>query len=255
MCHLQPVDWSSGWPVMGNAGEPYWKFRKPKSDSKTIVNPVETDEFDSSKLGMQWQWQNDYKESYGQETSMGFFRLFTYALPELGDVSNLWYVPNMLLQKIPADEFTATTKLSFCSRNSDQYVGLVCMSAEYSSVGLQRTEDGYELQIRHNPNAMRTHLTDEVLTVDTLKPTQKGTPRKGRPAEMHIKDVYLRMSIKDSKVNYAYSIDGKKWKKAGGEYAMGKGRWIGSKIGFFAVDPNKTGRKGFIDIDWFRISR
>lgn len=57
VCHLQPVDWSSGWPVMGNAGEPYWKFRKPKSDSKTIVNPVETDEFDSSKLGMQWQWQ------------------------------------------------------------------------------------------------------------------------------------------------------------------------------------------------------
>lgn len=141
----------------------------------------------------------------------------------------------MLLQKIPADEFTATTKLSFCSRNSDQYVGLVCMSAEYSSVGLQRTEDGYELQIRHNPNAMRTHLTDEVLTVDTLKPTQKGTPRKGRPAEMHIKDVYLRMSIKDSKVNYAYSIDGKKWKKAGGEYAMGKGRWIGSKIGFLPL--------------------
>ena len=60
---------------MGNAGEPYWKFRKPKSDSKTIVNPVETDEFDSSKLGMQWQWQNDYKESYGQATSMGFFRV------------------------------------------------------------------------------------------------------------------------------------------------------------------------------------
>lgn len=50
VCHLQPVDWSSGWPVMGNAGEPYWKFRKPKSDSKTIVNPVETDEFDSSNL-------------------------------------------------------------------------------------------------------------------------------------------------------------------------------------------------------------
>lgn len=57
------------------------------------------------------------------------------------------------------------------------------MSAEYSSVGLQRTEDGYELQIRHNPNAMRTHLTDEVLTVDTLKPTQK---------ELHVRDVLRR---------------------------------------------------------------
>ena len=104
--------------VMGNAGEPYWKFRKPKSDSKTIVNPVETDEFDSSKLGMQWQWQKMIIKKVTVKLQVwGFFRLFTYALPELGDVSNLWYVPNMLLQKIPkADEFTATTKLSFSVR-------------------------------------------------------------------------------------------------------------------------------------------
>lgn len=57
---------------MGNAGEPYWKFRKPKSDSKTIVNPVETDEFDSSKLGMQWQWQMIIKKVTGKLQVWGF---------------------------------------------------------------------------------------------------------------------------------------------------------------------------------------
>ena len=36
------------------------------------------------------------KKVTGKLQVWGFFRLFTYALPELGDVSNLWYVPNML---------------------------------------------------------------------------------------------------------------------------------------------------------------
>ena len=54
--HLQPVDWSSGWPIMGKKGEPVVTYQKPRSSSSTIVNPVESDEFDSPTLGKQWQW-------------------------------------------------------------------------------------------------------------------------------------------------------------------------------------------------------
>lgn len=256
VCHLQPVDWSSGWPVMGRGGEPVLTHRKPKSDSKVVVNPAESDEFDSPRLGPQWQWQADYDDSFGQTTGMGFYRLFTFNLPRLGSVANLWLVPNMLLQKTPADEFTATARISdFCSRNNGQYMGLICMSAQYSSVGLMRTDSGFELQVRHNPRARNLRAADSVTVVATLAPTAKGTPRKGRPAEMHIGDVYLRMTVRARRVSYAYSTDGRHWHRAGGEYAMGKGRWIGSKIGFFAADPNGSGRKGFVDIDWFRVGR
>lgn len=256
VCHLQPVDWSSGWPVMGRGGEPVLTHRKPKSDSKVVVNPAESDEFGSPRLGLQWQWQADYDDSFGQTTGMGFYRLFTFNLPRLGSVANLWLVPNMLLQKTPADEFTATARISdFCSRNNGQYMGLICMSAQYSSVGLMRTDSGFELQVRHNPRARNLRAADSVTVVATLAPTAKGTPRKGCPAEMHIGDVYLRMTVRARRVSYAYSTDGRQWHKAGGEYAMGKGRWIGSKIGFFAADPNGSGRKGFVDIDWFRVGR
>lgn len=187
---------------------------------------------------------------------MGFYRLFTFNLPRLGSVANLWLVPNMLLQKTPADEFTATARISdFCSRNNGQYMGLICMSAQYSSVGLMRTDSGFELQVRHNPRARNLRAADSVTVVATLAPTAKGTPRKGCPAEMHIGDVYLRMTVRARRVSYAYSTDGRRWHKAGGEYAMGKGRWIGSKIDFFAADPNGSGRKGFVDIDWFRVGR
>lgn len=256
VCHLQPVDWSSGWPVMGRGGEPMLTHRKPKSDSKVVVSPAESDEFGSPRLGLQWQWQADYDDSFGQTTGMGFYRLFTFNLPRLGSVANLWLVPNMLLQKTPADEFTATARISdFCSRNNGQYMGLICMSAQYSSVGLMRTDSGFELQVRHNPRARNLRAADSVTVVATLAPTAKGTPRKGCPAEMHIGDVYLRMTVRARRVSYAYSTDGRHWHKAGGEYAMGKGRWIGSKIGFFAADPNCSGRKGFVDIDWFRVGR
>lgn len=256
VCHLQPVDWSSGWPVMGRGGEPVLTHRKPKSDSKVVVNPAGSDEFGSPRLGLQWQWQADYDDSFGQTTGMGFYRLFTFNLPRLGSVANLWLVPNMLLQKTPADEFTATARISdFCSRNNGQYMGLICMSAQYSSVGLMRTDSGFELQVRHNPRARNLRAADSVTVVATLAPTAKGTPRKGRPAEMHIGDVYLRMTVRARRVSYAYSTDGRHWHRAGGEYAMGKGRWIGSKIGFFAADPNGSGRKGFVDIDWFRVGR
>lgn len=256
VCHLQPVDWSSGWPVMGRGGEPVLTHRKPKSDSKVVVNPAESDEFGSPRLGLQWQWQADYDDSFGQTTGMGFYRLFTFNLPRLGSVANLWLVPNMLLQKTPADEFTATARISdFCSRNNGQYMGLICMSAQYSSVGLMRTDSGFELQVRHNPRARNLRAADSVTVVATLAPTAKGTPRKGRPAEMHIGDVYLRMTVRARRVSYAYSTDGRRWHRAGGEYAMGKGRWIGSKIGFFAADPNGSGRNGFVDIDWFMVGR
>ena len=91
--YLQPVDWSSGWPMMGNHGEPYTKYRKPKSSSNTIVNPQESDEFNDGILGKQWQWHANYQQFYGMPTADGTMRLYTYDLPSLGEgqgVGSLW---------------------------------------------------------------------------------------------------------------------------------------------------------------------
>ena len=73
--HLQPVDWSSGWPVMGKKGEPVLTYRKPKSTSQTIVNPVESDEFNAPMLGLQWQWHANYQQTFGMPTAFGTMRI------------------------------------------------------------------------------------------------------------------------------------------------------------------------------------
>ncbi|MBP1593589.1 MAG: Beta-xylosidase [Bacteroidetes bacterium] len=39
------------------------------------------------------------------------------------------------------------------------------------------------------------------------------------------------------------------------EFIARQGKWIGAKIGLFCVNPNQSGNKGWVDVDWFRIDR
>ena len=100
--HLNPVDWSTGWPIMGKNGEPVTTYRKPTAKSqKPKSNPQESDEFNAPTLGKQWQWHANYDEKFGTATAFGTYRIYTYKLSE--GWKNFWEVPNMLLQKTPAD--------------------------------------------------------------------------------------------------------------------------------------------------------
>ena len=150
--HLNPVTWTKGWPVMGIdrngdlCGEPVSVYRKPKTASPvTVVNPVESDEFDSTTLGLQWQWHANYQQKFGMPTSNGFFRMYTHKLSP--DFKSLWEAPNLLLQKTPADTFTATSKLTFAAKKEGQYGGIIMMGRDYSALVVRRV--GNELSLIH----------------------------------------------------------------------------------------------------------
>ena len=145
--YLQPVDWSSGWPMMGNNGEPYTKYRKPltkNQKSSAICNPQESDEFNDGQLGLQWQWHANYDQLYGMPTANGFYRLYTQDIPQ--HFRSLWDVPNLLLQKPTALRFTATAKVRFASKDDNQYGGLVMMGRDYSALVVHRQGDAFLLQ-------------------------------------------------------------------------------------------------------------
>jgi hypothetical protein len=62
--HLQPMVWRDDWPVIGadpdgdDVGEPVAVYRKPSSTiAATHAEPQTSDEFDSERLGLQWQWE------------------------------------------------------------------------------------------------------------------------------------------------------------------------------------------------------
>lgn len=254
--HLQPVTWKDNWPVTGvdkdgdYCGEPITTYRKPKTSGKVqVVNPAESDEFSDTRLGLQWQWHANYNETFGMPTAFGSYRVYTHKVSE--KFQNLWEVPNLLLQKTPADKFTATTKIRFTSKDQNQTGGLLMMGLDYSGLVVKRVGNDFQLlQISCKSADKGKPQTEQLIA--TLKPTavdqidyQPGT---------HI-DIYMRMSVNDGKMHFSYSLDGKKYTKCGTEFTMREGKWIGAKIGFVAYEPGQKTNRGWIDADWFRVTR
>lgn len=247
--HLQPVDWSSGWPVMGKKGEPVLKYQKPKSHSNVIVNPAESDEFNVPALGKQWQWQANYDDKFGMPTTLGVMRVYTYKM-NAGE-NNLFQVPNMLLQKTPADSFTATAKIRMTSKDQDQLGGIIMMGLDYSALVVKRVGDEFQLLRLVCKSADKGKAQQEEL-ITTLKPTLRDKIDY-QPA-IH-EDIYLRMAVNDSKCRFYYSTNGKTFKEAGEPFAMREGKWIGAKIGIVAAESKSNSNRGWVDADWFRVTK
>ena len=248
--HLNPVDWTTGWPIMGKKGEPVTTYRKPKANGQLpTANPAESDEFNSPVMGKQWQWQANYDEKFGVPTAFGTFRIYNYKLPE--DANNLWLVPNMLLQKTPADEFTVTTKLRFTSKADGQLGGLIMMGLDYQALVVKRVGQEFQLlKLTCHQADKGTPQEEELIT--TLKPTAED--KTDYKPGIH-EDIYLMMKVKDSQVKFLWSLDGRTYKSCSDAFKMREGKWIGAKFGYVSVDTNAKSDRGWIDADWIRITK
>lgn len=200
--HLQPVEWRDNWPVMGidkdgdYCGDPVKTYRKPKtSKAWPIQNPVESDEFNQPLLGKQWQWHANYNQFFGMPTSFGTFRVYNHKLSE--NFVNLWEVPNLLLQKTPADKFTATAKVRVTAKDQNQFGGLIMMGLDYSAIVVKRVGNEFELQ----------QIT--CLKADKGKPEKVNIIAKLKPTEVDKidyqpaihEDIYLRMMVNEGICN------------------------------------------------------
>jgi len=242
--HLQPVVWKDGWPVIGQdpdgdgTGEPVIDHEKPDVGRTYAASaPRNSDDFDAPRLGLQWQWQaNDQPGWYSLTDRVGTLRLF--AQPMRHGESNLWPVPNLLLQKFPAPAFTTTTSLMLAADQPAARSGLVVMGSDYAYLALQRTAGGFELvQARAIDAAAGT--PEEILeTVDL------GSRN----------EAFLRARVFDGGlVRFSYSVDGVCWVPVGEPFEAQPGRWVGAKIGLFALYPTGKSPGAYADATFFRI--
>lgn len=248
--HLNPVDWSSGWPIMGKNGEPVTTYKKPITNSQyPINNPVESDEFNSTTIGKQWQWHANYNEKFGVPTAFGTFRIYTYKLSQ--GWRNFWEVPNLLLQKTPSDTFTVTTKLRMTSKADGQFGGLIMMGLDYSALVVRRVGPSFELVQMTCHAADKGNAQTETL-IAKLKPT--AVDKTDYKPSIH-EDIYLRLSVTDGKVRFFWSQDGKQYSSCCDEFQMKEGKWIGAKFGFIAAETDSNCDHGWVDADWIRVSK
>ena len=235
--HLEPMKWVDDWPVMGNAGEPVLTYRKPAAGKNSpILTPPDSDEFDGSALGLQWQWHANPQPSWAfPSAALGVVRMFCVPLPK--DFKNLWDAGNLLLQKFMAPEFRATTKVTFHPRAEGDRVGLVVMGADYATLALTNTAAGVAIS-----------------QARCLK-ADRGSPEKTTPPVV-VKEatVYLRVQVAAGGIClFSYSTDGTRFTPIGEAFTAVPGRWIGAKVGLFANRAAAGGESGYADFDWFRV--
>lgn len=253
--HLNPMEWKSDWPVIGvdtdgdGCGEPVHEYRKPNMDKTVgIVTPAESDEFNSTELGLQWQWHANYQDTFGFTTNMGYMRIYSHILsPEF---VNFWEVPNLLLQKFPAEEFTATTKLKVSAKDDGQMSGLIVMGWDYAYLGVEKSGEGFILKYVQCKDAEQK--TPEKKSVVGMLDKCR-TFEAGLYPNYEI-DIYLRVKVETGgKCSFYYSTDGRRFHNVGDTFIARQGKWIGAKVGLFSVAPYGKER-GWVDADWFRIN-
>ena len=262
LVHLQPMKWVDGWPVIGvdedgdGCGTPVSTYKKPNvGQTYPVCTPQESDEFNGFTLSPQWQWHANINDKWAYYAGdKGYVRLYSY--PVVDDYKSLWDVANLLLQKTPAPNFTATMKLTFTPspKYTGERTGLVVMGRDYAALVLENTENGL------------------VLSQVECKKADSGKPEKvNESTPLANSTVYLKahFSTDFEKISksegghdlvvmceFSYSTDGKRYKKLGTPFQVREGKWIGAKIGTFCTRPAMvTNDGGWADVDWFRITK
>jgi beta-xylosidase len=243
VCRLEPVKWKNGWPEMGEdidndgIGEPVSEWKKPDvGKTYPISIPQTSDDFDTSKLGLQWQWHaNPKNDWYSLVKNPGHLRL--YSIQNLTQSGNLWFVPNLLLQKFPAPSFTVTTKITFNPDQLNEKSGLVIMGKEWAFIAFTKTNQGLQIGMYTGAYERSYDKTQKIDSVNTKLNT-----------------CFFKVQVDSGGVcNFFYSYNNKDFKPIGKEFKASPGMWIGAKVGLFNENPNIIESKGYSDFDWFKL--
>jgi beta-xylosidase len=226
-------------PVGDATGEPVMRHKKPNVGKVyPIRTPQDSDEFNGPAIGPQWQWQANADARWGfAYPKNGVFRMFSVQQPD--GYRNLWDLPNLLLQKMPAEEFTATAKVRIDPRLDGERFGLVIMGIDYSYIGV--TSRGGKLFVSQS----------------IAKDADKGSPENETlSSPLSSNDLFLRVTVaKGAICTFSYSTNGREFTPVGEAFKAREGRWIGAKVGFFFTRQAKFNDAGSADIDWFRFER
>jgi len=245
--HLQPMKWINNWPVIGidkdgdGIGEPVLTYKKPNISKASIIQtPAESDEFNGTDLGLQWQWQANPQATWSfLNFAKGQLRLYAIKMPD--SAKNLWDVPNLLLQKFPTEKFTTVTKLTFTAnpKLENEKAGLIVAGLSYANLSVKSKKDG------------------SYLVYTTCKAADKGkTEKEETLVKLTSNTIYLSVTvIEGAKCQFSYSFDGDKFIKVNDVFQAEPGKWIGAKVGLFCVRDQQINDAGYADFDWFRIEK
>lgn len=221
--------WVDGWPVVGevhNFGKISPTHRKPSLPVAEISSTLGGDDFDATRLGLQWQWNHNPDDARWSLTARpGWLRLTS------GHAIDLLHVRNTLTQKIMGDGCVATVKLDVSDLQTGDRAGLCVLGFPHAYLAVEKCDSEWRMVFVHDGTE-----SDETSVWKT-------------PV------VYLRCEARaDGTAHFFYSADAVRFQAIGTPLVMqfSVRSFLGNKFGLFCFNPIEGARHGYADFDWMR---
>ncbi len=228
---LLPVTWIDGWPIT----RPVMTFRKPNTGWNE-PNPNAdwmSDEFDSTKLGLQWQWNHHPAASGWSLTERpGFLRLRTTTKADA-----LRLARNTLVQHVFGPGSGAETKLDASGLKDGDYAGLGLFSQHSTFIAVVGRDGKKFIQLVYQPND-RGRFETRVL--------------KEIPFEENEIRFKAEIAPLEYAVRYWYAAKEAEWIPVGDKVPIPYEffvDWLAPRWCIFNYATKSTG--GHVDFDWF----
>lgn len=245
--HLQPMKWETNWPVIGvdydgnGIGEPVEKYKFPNLKIKNVYLAT-SDEFNNKSLGLQWQWQaNINNKIISLKERKGYLRFHSIKNAE----KNLYNEPALLMQKFPAENFSAKVKIDLTGLKLNSRCGLIIFGKDYFTLSISKLKKGYKI---FQTSCINAYMNEKEKVEDEQKIYRKIIYLK-----VDIRETFNKNNIPIANCRFSYSYDGINYNKLGKDFNAKEGVWVGSKIGIFNFS-NSSIKFSYADFDYFLIN-
>ncbi|MBO4536810.1 MAG: family 43 glycosylhydrolase, partial [Bacteroidales bacterium] len=258
--HLQPMAWrSDGWPVIGDdpdgdgVGQPVESWLAPYG----IPNAVPTAKTPGQAGGdvrastgpyglpLEWQYPAVPSPYWHYALPDGGIRLYSVEQKPSTDWRD---VPNLLLQKFPAERFVVSAKLVFHPNpqlgNRLESAGFLVSGDEVAGFNLIADEGGAQLDF----------LNNQTLEAVTGAPIPYDDNREATLwVKLEVRAKATGTPVPEARCRFSYSLDGKRYVRVGPDFTAVPGRWIGAKFGFFCNRYAPKNDAGWLDVLDLRV--
>lgn len=253
ICHLQPVTWENDWPVVGvnakdGCGEPCIIHKKPNTGITEEPCYLEaSDDFESDKLNLLWQWLGNSKEEFSSLTEKpGSLRL--YALNPSGrEDAILWECANVLTQKLVCPYFDATTCVDVAALSDNGQAGMTMMGGHYAYLAV-RMIDGKKKLVFAKAYDEGNEVKEDVKELAVLSDTQN--------------QVWFCVRMEQGESGPAFKMfyeltEGERV-EVETDFMPSDHTWVGAKIGLFAnalgmESVNGSVKCGYADFAYIHV--
>lgn len=234
---LTQCRWVNGWPMLGNEnGVVEAVTPAPRRASVfSTSNLVESDDFSSPALSLQWQWNhNPDDESWSLDKRKGYLRLTTSHIAEKG----FYHARNTLTTRTLGPSCRGEICIELDGMKDGDVAGLAIMQYASGMVAVTKENGLYKV-----------FMADGTQTSEFI--------RRGATATLSRPKVYLRATANftTNLATYFYSPDGSTWIEIGNstnmEYSLEN--FVGNRFAIFNYATESTG--GYVDVDYFNFAR